>query len=310
MAPYPIEAHPLEAAFATAIAALRVSGVVGADLGDAAARRLRRPRERRDALDAHDPEFIRDTLPALRLVSQLYFRGEVRGMAHVPHDVPVLLVGNHSGGMLIVDTFVFAHAFYDHFGPERRFHQLAHSVVFRMPATRAVLSRYGTIPASPENLERALESGAPVLVYPGGERESYRPSWETARVDFAGRTGFVRSALALRVPIVPVVAIGGQETALFLGQGRRLAERLRLDRLLGLKVLPAQLAPPLGLTILDLPSRIPLPAKITIRVLPMIDLHDRLGRDPDVDEAYRLVTSTMQSALTELAAERTFPVVG
>ena len=34
---------------------------------------------------------------------------------------PVLLVGNHSGGTLIVDTFVFAQAFYDHFGADREF---------------------------------------------------------------------------------------------------------------------------------------------------------------------------------------------
>jgi uncharacterized protein YbcI len=32
----------------------------------------------------------------------------------------VLLVGNHSGGTVIADTFVFAQAFYDHFGPERQ----------------------------------------------------------------------------------------------------------------------------------------------------------------------------------------------
>ena len=43
----------------------------------------------------------------------------------------VLLVGNHSGGTLIADTFVFAQAFYDHFGTQRRFHQLAHDLVFK-----------------------------------------------------------------------------------------------------------------------------------------------------------------------------------
>ena len=44
------------------------------------------------------------------------------------------------------------------------------------------------------------------------------PSWESAEIDFAGRTGFVRLAIEHDVPIVPVVAIGGQETALFLGR--------------------------------------------------------------------------------------------
>jgi len=110
--------------------------------------------------------------------------------------------------------------------------------------------------------------------------------------------------------VVPVVAIGGQETALFLGQGRRVARALRLDRLLRLKVLPPVLGPPFGLTILDLPIRFPLPAQISIRVLGPIDLRTRLGRRSDAEEGYKLVTSTMQRMLTRLGNERSLPVIG
>jgi 1-acyl-sn-glycerol-3-phosphate acyltransferase len=263
-----------------------------------------------DPFDAWDPDYIRKTLPALRAFADLYHRAEVRGLTSIPRKGPVLLVGNHSGGTLISDTFVFAQAFYDHFGPLRRFHQLAHDLVFAIPGVRASLSRYGTVPASPENMERALELGAALLVYPGGDHETYRPSWESAKIDFAGRTGFVRLALEHDTPIVPVVAIGGQETALFLGQGRRIARLLRLDRMLRLKVFPAQVGPPYGVTVMDLPGRIPLPAKITVRALPRIDLRKRLGPEPDVEEAYELVTGTMQRALDKLDEERRLPVVG
>jgi 1-acyl-sn-glycerol-3-phosphate acyltransferase len=263
-----------------------------------------------DPFDAWDPDYIRKTLPALRVFADVYHRAEVRDLRNVPKKGPVLLVGNHSGGTLISDTFVFAQAFYDHFGPLRRFHQLAHDLVFTIPGVRASLSRYGTVPASPENMERALELDAVLLVYPGGDHETYRPSWESAKIDFAGRTGFVRLALEHDTPIVPVVAIGGQETALFLGQGRRIARLLRLDRMLRLKVFPAQVGPPYGVTVMDLPGRIPLPAKITVRALPKIDLRKRLGARPDLDEAYELVTGTMQRALDKLDAERRLPVVG
>ena len=263
-----------------------------------------------DWLDAWDPEYIRTTLPALRLFSDVYHRADVRGLSNIPDEGPVLLVGNHSGGTLISDTFVFAQAFYDHFGPLRRFHQLAHDLVFQLPGVRASLSRFGTVPASPENMGRALERDAALLVYPGGDHETYRPSWESAEIDFAGRTGFVKLAIEHGVPIAPVVAIGGQETALFLGQGRRFARLLRLDSLLRLKVLPAQVGPPFGVTVLDLPGRIPLPAKITIRALPKIDLKERLGAKPDVEEAYELVTGKMQKALHDLDAERSLPVIG
>jgi len=263
-----------------------------------------------DPLAARDPEYIRRTLPALKLLSDVYFRGEVHGLRNIPRDEPVLLVGNHSGGTLIADTFVFAQAFYEHFGAERVFHQLAHDLVFKVPGIRAMLTRYGTVPASPANMRRALDRDAALLVYPGGDHETYRPSWESSEVDFDGRTGFVKLALELGTPIVPVVSIGGQETALFLGQGRGLASRLELNRLLRVKVLPAQIAPPFGFTVMDLPGRIPLPAKITIRVLPKIDLREQLAGNDGPDEAYELVTGKMQRALDKLADERTLPVVG
>lgn len=50
------------------------------------------------------------------------------------------------------------------------------------------------------------------------------PSWESDQVNFGGRTGFIRLALRLGVPIQPVVLIGSQETALFLTRGERLAK--------------------------------------------------------------------------------------
>ena len=50
-----------------------------------------------DPLDERDPAYIRETLPALRLLSSLYFRADVRGLGNIPAAGPVLLVGNHSG---------------------------------------------------------------------------------------------------------------------------------------------------------------------------------------------------------------------
>src|SRR4051794_31956246 len=240
-------------------------------------------------LDDWDPDYIRRVLPLMSRVVNTYFRAEVRGLENIPEDGPVLLVGNHSGGTLIADTFVFAAAFYDRFGPNRDFHQLAHDLVFKIPGIRALVPPWGTVPANPENMKRALDLGAALLVYPGGDWETYRPSWESSKIDFAGRKGFARLALEYNVPVVPVVSIGGQETALFLGQGSRLARALRLDRAFRIKVLPPALGPPVGPTVLDLPIRFPLPAKITVSVGQPIDLREKLGRDADADKAYELV---------------------
>jgi 1-acyl-sn-glycerol-3-phosphate acyltransferase len=260
-------------------------------------------------LDERDPDYIREALPGMWLLSSLWFRGEVRGLGNIPESGPVLLVGNHSGGNLSPDTTVFTLAFSAFFGVERPFYQLAHNLVLSWPGL-GFLRKFGTVAASPANAERALRSGAAVLVYPGGDHEVHRPSWQSGRVDFAGRKGFIRLALEHDVPIVPVVSIGGQETALFLSRGESLSRLLGLDRLLRLKVLPISLALPWGVNIGDFLGHVPLPAKITIEALPAIDLRDEFGPDPDVDEAYAHVVRAMQETLDALAAERRLPVVG
>ena len=287
------------------------SGLAGR-LATSVALEVRRRVPRAD-LDERDPDFIRDNLPFLWMLSSVYLRSEVRGLENIPEEGPVLLVGNHSGGNMIVDTFVFTLAFTTRFGVERRFYQLAHNLVLLlgqfMPWVPD-LRKFGTVAASPENAERALRSGAAVLVYPGGDYETHRPSWESDHVDFGGRKGFIRLALRNRVPIVPVVAIGGQETALFLTRGERLARLLRLDKAFRLKVLPISLALPWGLNVGDMLTHIPLPAKITIQALPPIHLREEFGENPDLDVVYDHVVSTMQATLSELATERRFPVIG
>jgi len=260
-------------------------------------------------LDERDPDYIRETLPGLWMLASLYFRADVRGLQNIPEDGPVLLVGNHSGGNVTPDTHVFTLAFSTYFGVERRFHQLAHNLVLSMPWL-ASLRRYGTVAATPENAEKALDTGAALLVYPGGDYEVHRPTWDSAKVDFDGRQGWIRLALRKKVPIVPVVAIGGQETALFLPRGERLARLFGLDRLLRLKVLPISLAIPWGLNVGDMLGHFPLPAKITIQVLDPIDLREEFGSNPDLDEAYDEIVSRMQNALTALAEERRLPVIG
>ena len=77
-----------------------------------------------------------------------------------------------------------------------------------------------------------------------------------------------------------------------------------------LKTLPVVFGLPFGLSIGGFPPVVPLPAKVTIELLEPIDLRERYGADPDVDEVYEDLMATMQEALTEMQAERRLPVVG
>jgi 1-acyl-sn-glycerol-3-phosphate acyltransferase len=218
-------------------------------------------------------------------------------------------VGNHSGGNVTPDTTVFTLAFVSYFGVERRFYQLAHNLVLAMPGL-GWLRKYGTVAASPENANLALDEGAALLVYPGGDYEVHRPSWETGKVDFDRRKGWIRLALEKDVPIVPVVSLGGQETALFLTRGERLARLLRLDKLFRLKVLPISLSLPWVLNVGDMMGHIPLPAKIRIRVLDPVHIRDEFGENPDLDDVYDHVLGRMQASLDHMRRERILPVLG
>lgn len=253
-----------------------------------------------------DGEYVQRVLPLLRLVVKLWFRSEVEGIAQVP-DTGALLVSNHSGGVVAMDVPVLAVAFHDHFGADRPMYVLAHDLLFTGAADE-VMRRAGFVPASRENAAAVLRAGGVTVVFPGGDHDAFRPWHERNRIDFAGRTGYVRTALEAGVPIVPVVSIGGQEAQLHLSRGEPIARLLGLERL-RTRYLPVSFGFPFGLS-LALPPNLPLPTKIRTRVLEPIDLRAEFGEDPDVAEVDREVRRRMQDALDDLARHRRFPVLG
>ena len=254
-----------------------------------------------------DPSFAEQISKAVGSVVNRWFRAEVRGLESFPPVGGVLVVSNHSGGMLTPDVFILASAFYKRFGFSRPLYTLAHYGVFIGPMS-GWLKRLGVIHASRENAAETLRSGAVVLVFPGGDYDSYRPTLSQNAIDFNGRTGYVRTAIETGVPIVPVVSIGAQETQLFLTRGHWLAKRLGLTRA-RMGILPISFGFPFGLSVI-FPPNLPLPAKIVTQVLEPIDILDRFGADVDVDEVDAHVRGAMQSALNALARQRRFPVLG
>ena len=264
--------------------------------------------------EQRDPDLIRENLPLNWLLATLYFRARVDGLDNIPDVGPALLVGNHSGGNYIPDSFILGMAFATYFGAERPWFALTHSAAMAMPILGKMLKSFGSIPASRENADEALRRGACVLVYPGGDVETYRPWWKRNEISLAGRKGFIRTALKAEVPIVPVVNIGSHETGIFLSDGQWLTKLLRWDKMFRIKATPIQVGLPWGIWITDFLPRILLPAKIEIRVLPEMRFRrtgpEAAADDEYVQECFDEVVRVMQEAHDEMAAKRRWPIIG
>jgi 1-acyl-sn-glycerol-3-phosphate acyltransferase len=266
----------------------------------------------RSDVDQFDTDLTRRIVGLTRPIVKRYFRSVVRGLDNIPAG-PCLVVGNHSGGLLTPDMSVFAVAYYDKFGYQRPLYTLAHDMLFNTPAA-VLLNRTGVIRATRENAAAALAAGAVVMVFPGGDHEVYRSSMRRNKIDFGGRTGYVTTAIEAGASIVPSVSLGAQETQLFLMSGEWLSHVLGLagvSRKIGRSdILPITFGFPFGLSVLTMPLNMPLPSKIVTQVLPPIDIAERFGECPDVDEVDRYVRWVMQSDLDLLSRRRRWPILG
>jgi 1-acyl-sn-glycerol-3-phosphate acyltransferase len=255
-----------------------------------------------------DPSLTEKVMALLRPLLKAYHRSEVRGLENFPNG-GALVVCNHSGGMFPMDVPIFASDFYEKFGYGRPVYTLSHAMLMVGP-TGDFFKKTGFILASHENADAALRSGGVVVVFPGGDFDVYRPTFDANKIDFDGRQGYVRAAINAGVPIVPMVGIGGQETQLYLSRGSWLAKRLGpIARLARTKIVPLSFGFPFGLSAV-VPLNVPLPSKIVMQVLPPVDIEAQFGENPDVAAVDAHVRDVMQSALDELADERRLPVIG
>jgi 1-acyl-sn-glycerol-3-phosphate acyltransferase len=254
-----------------------------------------------------DPVAVRRACDVIRPLAKVWHRSKVHNLEHLA-DGGALVVSNHSGGMFPMDLPVIAIDFFEKFGYERPFYTLSHDIFFRTPVAGQLI-KAGFLRASRRNAQLALQSGATVLVFPGGDYDAYRPTRSGSAIDFGGRRGYVSTALNAGVPIVPAVSIGGQENQIYLSRGEWLAKRSGLGRLLRTDILPITLGVPFGLSAF-LPVNLPLPTKIVTEVLQPVHVIDQFGELPDQDAVDGHVRAVMQSALDRLAGERRWPVLG
>lgn len=260
-----------------------------------------------DSLDNRDPELLDRLVRVLRDPLMRYFRAQVRGLDRVPTGA-ALYVGNHSGGMMTADSFVFCTELYRERGLADMPYGLGHEVAIQLPLVHQFMVPLGAVRASHDNAMRLFGRGAKVMVYPGGDVDNQRPFRHRNRIVFGGRTGYIRLALRAGVPIVPVVAAGGHSSLIVIDDLRWAARVLRTDRWARLKALPVSLSIPWGLTLGPVFPFLPLPVRILVEVLDPIQF-DRTGEEASDDVNYvrrcaDRVEDAMQDALDRLADER------
>jgi 1-acyl-sn-glycerol-3-phosphate acyltransferase len=265
-----------------------------------------------DNIDSIDWEFCDIMAPLVQSFTNHYFRLEVEGLDEVPRG-PALVVGNHNSGIGFFEALGVGAHWYLNRGRDDIMHGLAHDAVVTTPYLSRIAVRMGIVRASHQNANALFTDGRKVMVFPGGNREAFRPYKDRHKISFGDRRGFIRLALKHSVPIIPVVYIGGHEGFFILHDGQFIAKLLKLDRILRTDTWPLMFALPWGLT-LGPWMHMPLPTKCKTRYLEPISLEAYSPEDVDnpqaLDEIYEKVTHAMQLAMDEMASQRGLPILG
>jgi 1-acyl-sn-glycerol-3-phosphate acyltransferase len=192
-------------------------------------------RERLEALEAQErdderfalsPQTLRAAIPPFLALYRSWFRVESRGHENLPADGPAILVANHAGllpfdgAMTTLDVLLRSE-------PPRVPRALFDRFAARLGPVRRFFEGVGAVLASRQNFAALLRAGHLALVFPEGIAGIVKPVTQRYRLQHF-HTGFVRQALQLSVPIVPVAIAGSDDQAPILYDVKPLARRLGL----------------------------------------------------------------------------------
>lgn len=148
---------------------------------------------------------VADLIEPVVDLSRIY----VDGLDHLPRDGRCLLVGNHttSGWAEIV---LIPYLVHQELGVRVR--GLATRQLADLGGVgREALEAAGAVVGDPETGAELMRQGETVLVFPGGGRDMLKFKGEEYRLQWQGRSGFARLAIAHDYPIIPVGLVGGDD---------------------------------------------------------------------------------------------------
>ncbi len=267
-------------------------------------------------------ERVKKAIQFFKPILKYYFRAEVRDLQNIPKKQTVL-ISNHDGGMLPIDTILFLSRWHEHFEYSRPIFILVHDIVFQLFGPwKNILYEVGCLPADQENLKKVLEKGYDLFIYPGGARETFRTFWDRKKITLGNRSGFIRHVLENKTLLTPLVSVGVHETFFVLSQGEWIAKKLGLYKHLRADVFPLVAGFPFGVWIGAGIPQFPLPSKIVMKVLPSLNLSQKKKKSelnqaiqspknsPLISKLFIQIRNKMQKEHSKLYAERKIPIIG
>jgi len=173
---------------------------------------------------------------------------------------------------------------------------LDHDLVMKLPFLSFLSKQYlRSIPNDFQSAKKSLKEGWQILVYPGGAWESSRPTTHRDRIDFNGRSGFIRLARDAGVPIVPIISTGAHDGLYIWRWGHRLAKLFRFDKLFRVDTFPIGLSFPFIFYIGPFVPFLPLRRKVILDVLAPLYVESLAGADDGEKSKY--LVAQMQKAI-------------
>jgi 1-acyl-sn-glycerol-3-phosphate acyltransferase len=255
---------------------------------------------RTEALVVHGNEFgfdpfglSKDSLKTVtRIASWLYrhyFRATAHGIENIPAAGRAILVSNHSGQLPFDGMVIGAATFLEPPQP-RLVRSMVEYFVPTVPFASYLFSRWGQITGTPENCRRLLAAEEMVLVFPEGARGISKDFSKRYQLAEFGK-GFLRLALEMQAPIIPVAVIGAEEQAPAINVKS-------LARLLRIPAFPVVPYPPFV-------PIVPLPVKYRLYFGEAMTFTGDADDDDDVlDEQVKQVKNRIQSMIQVGLRER------